>query len=660
MAGWVGQAPALLVAIAIIVLPGLPAALCLRGSGLQRLGAAIALRHSRSSPPASVVAPWLGLGWSPLPVAIVASIVTVVAAVLRLDRSWGAAGRHTAPSPRLGCPERGIPRMDRHPHGRDRRPLHPSQLYDGLFHLNAVEFIVQNSDASPLHMTMVTPGASSAPTPLCGTPSWRSWFRCQQRRCGDQHRHGRRDRGDLAGRTRMPRVVLFRAHPAAAFWAPLVAFGFSVYPLGFLNWGVLYPNLLGNVLLPLFLAFVIRAFSSGDGPAGRTLWILTAAAAAGASAAAHPSSLLAGVVLVVPFVVWQVLRPWRTASRGRRAGIIVGLVVGFALLVAVWLAANVTTHEWLPGATMSQALGEVAFLSPVGRSTGLLLGLLAAIGIWRVVKDRQWWVLFAYGVSIVFYLASAWLPCFRCGACSWVSGTTTPREWSACWRCGASRSPDSVQQWSWRGCARAGLQAHERAWSSSRCCSRSPRRAISVRWPMMSRTCGTRATSSRRIPRDCRPTRPRCSRRSPTSSTRMTSCSATPSPERGCCSPTPATTSCSRTSQVDMVRTRNCSLAISQPVGRLYAMRSPVSASRTCSTSGIVSSSRITGRRSTVSPPRRLDLLSEVDRCGRRRALRSHRLRVGRCSSFSASSSAILRANSVSWRWRARFLRYCV
>lgn len=410
MAGWIGQAPALLVAIAIIVLPGLPAALCLRASGLQRLGAAIALSLAIVAT-ASVVAPALGLGWSPLPVAIVASIVTAVAAVLR----W--TGRRVPPVARsrrplvwvaLGAAFLGwtailtVGIVD---------PSHPSQLYDGLFHLNAVEFIIQNSDASPLHMTMVTPGASSAVYPTL----WHAVVALVVPVSGG-----------VVTATNVVTVaviaviwpvalaclasIVFRAHPAAAFWAPLVAFAFSVFPLGFLNWGVLYPNLLGNVLLPLFLAFVIRAFSSGDGPAGRTLWILTAAAAAGASAAAHPSSLLAGVVLVVPFVVWQVLRPWPNASRTRRVLTVSGLLVGFALLVIIWLVANVTTHEWLPGVTMSQALGEVAFLSPVGRSTGLLIGLLAAIGIWRVVKDRQWWVLFAYGVSIAFYLASAWLP----------------------------------------------------------------------------------------------------------------------------------------------------------------------------------------------------------------------------------------------------------
>lgn len=407
---WLGQVPALFVAIAIIVLPGLPAALCLRASNLVRLGAAISLSLAIVAT-ASVAGPWFGLSWSPLPVVIVASIVTIVASVLRF-------ASHRAP--RLATPRRplvwvalavaflgwcailaaGI-----------TDPTHPNQLYDGLFHLNAVEFILQNGDASPLHMTMVTPGVSTSVYPTL----WHAVVALVVPISGS-----------IVAATNIVTIaviaviwpvalavlasVIFRAHPAATFWAPLVAFGFSVFPLGFLNWGVLYPNLLGNVLLPLFLAFVVRSFSSGDGVAGRILWILMTLAAAGASAAAHPSSLLAGVALVSPFVVWQVLRPWRTASRRTRVFIVSGLVAGFALLVIVWLGANVTTHEWLPGATMSQALGEVAFLSPVGRAAGLLLGPLAAIGIWRVVKDRQWWVLYAFGVSVGFYLASAWLP----------------------------------------------------------------------------------------------------------------------------------------------------------------------------------------------------------------------------------------------------------
>lgn len=410
MSDWLGQVPALLVAIAIIVLPGLPAALCLRGSALLRLGAAIALSLAIVAT-ASVIAPVLGLGWSPVPVSLVAAIVTMIALVLRRRRR-GLTRRVSAPSRGvwvaltlaflgwIAIVMLGV-----------TGPTHPSQLYDGLFHLNAVEFVIQTADASPLHMTMVTPGATTGAYPTL----WHAVVALVVPVSGT-----------VVSATNIVTVaviaviwpvalsslasVVFPERPTVAAWAPLVAFGFSVFPLGFLTWGVLYPNLLGNALLPLFLAFVIRAFQPGDGPAGRALWILTAVAAAAGAAAAHPSSLLAGIVLIVPFVVWRVLRPWRTATRRRRVILAAALALAAVLLVLVWLVANVTTREWLPNETMSQAIGEVAFLSPVGRTAGLLLGPLAGIGIWQVVKERRWWILYAYGVSVAFYLASAWFP----------------------------------------------------------------------------------------------------------------------------------------------------------------------------------------------------------------------------------------------------------
>lgn len=409
MSAWIGEIPALVTAIAILILPGLPAALCLRTTALLRLGAAIALSMAIVAA-ASVIAPWF-MGWSPLPVALVAAIVTIVAVVLRRfdHHDEGAAGR----TPRaiwialaaafavwtavviVGIAD----------------PSHPSQLYDGLFHLNAVEFIVRNADASPLHMTMVTPGSTSGIYPTL----WHAIVALVVPVSG----------GVVAATNVVTVAVIaviwpvalaclaaavFPRHPMAAVWAPLVAFGFSVFPLGFLTWGVLYPNLLGNVLIPVFLAFLIGAFRSGQSASGRALSILVAVAAGGASAAAHPSSLLGGVALGLPFVLWMIVRPWPSASPRRRALIAVSVIALCGVIAFIWIRANVTTHEWLPNETMGQALGEVALLSPVGRTAGLLLGPLAAIGIWRVVKDRQWWVLFAGGVSIAFYLASAWFP----------------------------------------------------------------------------------------------------------------------------------------------------------------------------------------------------------------------------------------------------------
>lgn len=414
MSAWLEQVPALLVAIAVLVVPGLPVAACLRGvSAVVRLGVSIAVSLAVVGA-ASLLAPLLRLDWGPLPVVIVAAVVATVALGLRLsDRAVVADGRgRSGRTPWtwislavafLGWAlilVLGI-----------RDPSNPSQLYDGLFHLNAVEFIASTGDASPFHMTMATPSQVTSFYPTL----WHALVSLIVPVSGG-----------VVTATNVTTVavvaliwpvalatltaVVFPQRPQAALWAPVLGFGFSIFPLGFLNWGVLYPNLLGTLLVPVLLAAVLLACAADLGWRRRTLRILVALAATAATALGHPSALLGAIALLVPFLLW---RAWRVAARGgRRTRVIVGaiVVIGAVALVAVWIEANVTTHEWLPTQTVAQSLGEVAFLSPVDRSTGLLLGPLAAIGIWRVVKDRRWWIVGGYGVSIALYVVAAWLP----------------------------------------------------------------------------------------------------------------------------------------------------------------------------------------------------------------------------------------------------------
>lgn len=416
MSDWLGQVPALLVAIALLVVPGLPVGLCLRGvRGIVRLGVAIAVSLG-SLAAASLVAPLVGMRWGLAPVALVAVVVSIIAVALRLlDRR-----------PLLG----GTDGDD----GRGRwgtwialalafvawslivvvgigSPENPTQLYDGLFHLNAVEFIAQTGDASPLHMTMVVPGVETSFYPTL----WHALVSLVVPVAGG-----------IVAATNVVTIavigliwpvalacltaVVFPSRPAATTWAPLVGVGFSVFPLGFLNWGVLYPNLLGTALLPVLLATVLLAFAPALAWSGRALRILVAVAAAGAVSLAHPSALLGAVVLILPYLLWRAWRVMKVGGTAVRIVVLLAVVVGLGALVTVWIVANVTTHEWHPTSTLAQAVGEVAFLSPVGRSAGLLLGPLAAIGIWRVVKDRTWWILASYAVSIFFFLAAAWFP----------------------------------------------------------------------------------------------------------------------------------------------------------------------------------------------------------------------------------------------------------
>lgn len=415
MSDWLGQVPALLFALALLVVPGLPVALCIRGvRGIVRLGVAIAVSLAVMAA-AALIAPMASVRWGLVPVILVSIVVTIIGVSLRLldrrplireprpedSRRWGAwialAGAFFAWSLIVAIGMGG--------------PGNPTQLYDGLFHLNAVRFITETGDASPLHMTLVVPHAATSFYPTL----WHALVSLVVPVAGS-----------IVAATNIVTIavigliwpvalasltaIAFPSYPAAVTWAPLVGVGFSVFPLGFLNWGVLYPNLLGTALIPILLATVLLAFAPALAWSGRALRILAAIAAAGAVSLAHPSALLGAVVLILPYLLW---RAWRLAKRGGtgvRVVVLLGVAAGLGALVVVWILANVTTHEWHPTSTLAQALGEVGFLSPVGRSAGLLLGPLAAIGIWRVVKDRTWWILASYAVSIFFFLAATWFP----------------------------------------------------------------------------------------------------------------------------------------------------------------------------------------------------------------------------------------------------------
>lgn len=412
IAEWIGQTPSFLVALSLLVLPGLPVGLCLRGvRGVVRVAVAVAVSLGVLAA-ASLVAPMTGMRWGLLPVVAVTLSVWVITAVLRLldrrpIRALQVPGRR-AVWVAIGLAFVWWTLVLAYGIGS---PDHPTQLYDGLFHLNAVGFIAQTGDASPLHMTMVLPNQDTSFYPTL----WHALVSLVVPSAGS-----------IVAATNVTTIavvavlwpiavtsltaVALPGYPVAAAWAPLATAGFSVFPLGFLNWGVLYPNLLGMLVVPILLVTVLLAFASSLSLAGRTLRILVVLAATAATALGHPSALLGAVAILAPYLVWRAWLLMRAGAPAAKIAISIAVLLGLVLMAAVWAAANVTTDEWLPTATLGQAVGEVAFLSPVARSTGLLLGPLAAVGIWRVVKDRTWWILGSYGVSIFLFLMSTWFP----------------------------------------------------------------------------------------------------------------------------------------------------------------------------------------------------------------------------------------------------------
>lgn len=408
---WLGQIPAFAAAAAVLIVPGLPAALLLRLRGIVALGGALVLSLA-SVGAGSLLAPIIGMPWSIVPVLIVAAAITGLSAVLWFIRGSRSVtlGGDLGVGVWVGVAVAAIGWMLILVAGISGAE-HPTQLYDGLFHLNAVEFIVENGDASPFHMTMILPGTASTFYPTL----WHALVALIA-----PFSSGVVPATNVMTVTVITLIwpvslavlasVLFPRRRTAAVLTPLLAFGFSVFPLGFLNWGVLYPNLIGTLQIPLVLAFTIIACSRALPWPQRIGVALLAIAAMGATALGHPSALLGAFALLLPFAAWCAWSIAKNGARTTRIIVAVVAVAALALIVIAWRAANVSTHEWLPNGTLGQALGEVAFLSPVGRATGFLVGPLAIVGVWTIVRERRWWVLASHAVAIGLYLVASWLP----------------------------------------------------------------------------------------------------------------------------------------------------------------------------------------------------------------------------------------------------------
>lgn len=415
MGEWIAQAPALLAAAALLFLPGAPAAwlIGLRGALLPGGAAAISLATISL---ATLIAAPAGVHWSPLPVVLVAAVVTVVVALVRGLRAserpvplgrgsvWIFSSLALSAALWIAATAWGM-----------ASPSHPAQHFDVVFHLNAVAFVLDGGSASPVDMTMAAPGAAYSFYPTL----WHAVTSLIVPLAG----------GVVAATNVMTLAVVGVLWPAAMLFlaacvwpdrertlvaTPLLTLAFALYPLGFLNWGALYPNLLGNALVPVVLGLAVLSAGRGARPLWqRFLLVVSLLGAAGATAVAHPSALLTALALAVPFAVGRVVTAWRTPdmSRVAKAGWTVAVGIAVLLLVGAWPSLNVTTNEWMPYESLAQALGEAVALGPVGRPASLLVALLSIIGAVTAFRTRSGrWLVGAQLLAASLFVVAAWLP----------------------------------------------------------------------------------------------------------------------------------------------------------------------------------------------------------------------------------------------------------
>ncbi|MGY1748075.1 DUF6541 family protein [Modestobacter sp. SYSU DS0511] len=200
--------------------------------------------------------------------------------------------------------------------------------------------------------------------------------------------------------------------------------GIGLFPARMLDFGVLYPFLLGISFMPAVIALAHMGLTSmGGGAEQRPAYALRGpalAAATGLGAVglflAHPGVLLSCTLIVLPLLLARAGRAIRDGwSAGRRTVTALAVVVAATVVTAVVLAvdrssvlAAMRTSDWPALATPSQAVGSWLMMSPLGRAIPWVAAGLTVLGIGVAARRRGLrWLVVAHALSAVPFVFAA-------------------------------------------------------------------------------------------------------------------------------------------------------------------------------------------------------------------------------------------------------------
>lgn len=297
------------------------------------------------------------------------------------------------------------------------QPENISQTYDNVFHLNAIRWALDSSNASPLNLGLFT-GISAYPS------GWHAMVSLVVEVSGATIPVAVNVVNIVIGALVWPlgcvyfaQVVMGRRIVSTVIAAILSA-GFSAFPLLMVDWGVLYPNLLSISLLPAALGAFIAALGLGRFKdfSSPIQWLVGLAVVPG-MALAHPSTAMALLAFLLPAVLLLYLRRMRTLKRSTdpastRQARLLTLVTGAGLLVfaGAWYVVRPpqSAAGWLAVQSSAQAIGEIFMSSPMGRPAAGVMGILLIAGLIVMVtrREKPWLLLmFVVGAFLYFYVS---------------------------------------------------------------------------------------------------------------------------------------------------------------------------------------------------------------------------------------------------------------
>lgn len=295
-----------------------------------------------------------------------------------------------------------------------------SQTYDGVFHLNAVRWVMDQGDASAWSVGSMTslPGeASYYPA------AWHQLASLVVMTSG----------GDVV----LGSNVLMLTVAALVWPVGLVAMvrlsttagslglflagalsGLSVaFPLTLMSWGIVLPNFLSTALLPAFVLLGTHVLGLVPHPRERlstAALVLLVPVVCVAIIVAHPQGVFAAIALGLPIIVWafQLRLAQLEPARGGWAPLLITaahLVVGIGVASYVWprFRPSQESSVWTPNASGLEAVQQGLSLAgnaarPV-HTIGVLM-VLAIIGV--LLRGQARWLLPAFAVTFWIFTAA--------------------------------------------------------------------------------------------------------------------------------------------------------------------------------------------------------------------------------------------------------------
>jgi hypothetical protein len=418
---WIAVLPAAVMAVLLLYVPGAVIAACLK----FRLGGIIGLAPLHSTAAAGlagVLAGVLGVPWGLLPFLVVSALLAAMALVVTRGITWRAAGgppvRQWLPFAAMALATVPITWRFVQLIGS---PEHPSQVFDNVFHLNAIQFILDTGNASSLTLASIQ-GVSGLDAVY--PAAWHSFAALLVQLAAVDIPTAQNILNLVVAAVVWPASCLFLVtktisrRPAALVIAAVIAGTQVAFPFLMIVWGPLFPYALAISMMPAVVTVLAALARLGrtrtDPPRS---WVASLMLALGGLAFAHTSSINTTLAVSFPIVglLW-----WRLAQRSGvrssavRAWLFIAATLGLLVVAAAfWFKLRPAPYDnWGPSVKPGAAVGEILTVSTMQSAIpAVVVSVLSVMGLFTVFRTRKFrWLAVCYGVVGSLYVVAASFP----------------------------------------------------------------------------------------------------------------------------------------------------------------------------------------------------------------------------------------------------------